>query len=65
MHLTGGVVALVATSILGPRKGRYSRGSEAPPLGNGMNVIVGTFYALVSGHMLTMHRQFYLVLFQR
>ncbi|XP_013781705.1 putative ammonium transporter 3, partial [Limulus polyphemus] len=43
VHLVGGCCGLVASIILGPRIGRYDRGTEPLPLGNPTNAMLGLF----------------------
>ncbi|XP_055946976.1 putative ammonium transporter 3 [Argiope bruennichi] len=43
VHLVGGCCGLVAATILGPRAGRYDRGTQLLPLGNPTNALLGLF----------------------
>ncbi|GBP89904.1 Putative ammonium transporter 3 [Eumeta japonica] len=43
VHLIGGASALASALMLGPRLGRYARGSKPLPLGNPVNAVMGTF----------------------
>jgi Amt family ammonium transporter len=43
VHLLGAVSGMVAAVMLGPRKGRYDKGTAPLPLGNGTNCMVGMF----------------------
>ncbi|XP_015928072.1 putative ammonium transporter 3 [Parasteatoda tepidariorum] len=43
VHLVGGSCGLVAAIILGPRTGRYDRGTQILPLGNPTNALLGLF----------------------
>ncbi|XP_054713517.1 putative ammonium transporter 3 [Uloborus diversus] len=43
VHLVGGCCGLVAATILGPRAGRYDKGTKELPLGNPTNALLGLF----------------------
>ncbi len=43
VHLVGGTAGLVATLMLGARKGRYDENAEEPAAGNPTNCLVGMF----------------------
>ncbi|KAJ2938329.1 hypothetical protein O0L34_g13247 [Tuta absoluta] len=43
VHLIGGSASLASALMLGPRLGRYARGTAPLPLGNPVNAVMGTF----------------------
>ena len=43
VHLVGGLSGLVATLMLGPRKGRFGPGGKAIPMGSPTNAMLGMF----------------------
>ncbi|XP_064469400.1 putative ammonium transporter 3 isoform X2 [Ornithodoros turicata] len=43
VHLLGGCVGLVSSIVLGPRLGRYDRGTDTLPLGNPSVALLGLF----------------------
>ena len=55
VHLCGGTAALVVSILLGPRKGRYDNGPAPPPVGNGTNIILGTFFLWYGGFTFAVH----------
>ncbi len=42
VHIVGGVTGLIATLMLKPRQGRYTK-DERPPMGSPSNAILGLF----------------------